>query len=131
MKRILIVDDDTSLYDPLKDMLEGEYELDFAASGNEAIERIAAQRPDAMLLDVRMGDMNGLELLDRHAETLRADPPIGVVVFTSLVRVPEQKDSIYELWQANDLVVDVLDKAQAVKPDFEEKLKGLLAKAVG
>ena len=130
MKRLLIVDDDTSVFEPLSEILEGLYELDFASSGLEALERLEARRPDAMLLDIRMDGLNGLELLDQHAEELRAEPPIKIVIYTSLSRVAKEWDSFYETWQARDLVAGALDKAQAVEPDFVDRLKGLLGKAM-
>ncbi|HCA78133.1 MAG TPA: Fis family transcriptional regulator, partial [Bacteroidetes bacterium] len=61
MKTILVVDDEKSVRDSLKMVLEFEsYEVLFAESGQEAL-RVLAQSPvDLVMLDVKMAGMDGL-----------------------------------------------------------------------
>jgi two-component system response regulator MprA len=64
--RILVVDDDRSLRDALRRALTlAGYEVDLAESGQEGLSRIAAGEPDAVVLDVGMPGMDGLELCRR------------------------------------------------------------------
>lgn len=66
MTRILVADDDSAIRQMLKELLADEgYDVVVAATGREALSRMAKHEPDVMLLDVRMPDMDGLELLRR------------------------------------------------------------------
>jgi two-component system, OmpR family, response regulator MprA len=64
--RILVVDDEPAVRDSLQRalMLEG-YEVDLAADGAEALSRLADRPPDAVLLDVLMPGVDGLEVARR------------------------------------------------------------------
>lgn len=69
--RILVVDDQPINVQLLQRKLEREgLAVLTAASGREAIDRIVAERPDLVLLDVMMPDMDGIEVCQR----LQADP---------------------------------------------------------
>jgi DNA-binding response OmpR family regulator len=69
---VLVVDDEPLIRQSLKGALAREgYEVTVAASGAEAIERFEAVRPDAVLLDLVLGDQGGLDVLRR----LRGDSP--------------------------------------------------------
>jgi len=62
--RILVVDDEASLRDVLGKILSAEgYEVRNAGNGREALERLAAERFDFLLCDLRMPVMSGLDLL--------------------------------------------------------------------
>ena len=62
MTRVLIVDDDKVLRDAICETVRDlGYETSMASNGKEAIRAADAHRPDAVLLDLRMPDMNGLE----------------------------------------------------------------------
>ena len=64
--RILVVDDTPENIDVLIDMLGGEaFEVMVATSGAQALEVVAAHRPDLMLLDVRMPGLDGFETYRR------------------------------------------------------------------
>jgi DNA-binding response OmpR family regulator len=82
--RILVVDDDALLRMSVADVLEDEgYVVDHAVDGLDALAKIAAQRPDVILLDVLMPRMNGKQLL----EMLREDPStaeIPVLMMTAI-----------------------------------------------
>ena len=79
MTRILVADDEASIRFVLREALEG-HEVVEAADGNEARERLAAQRFDLALLDIRMPGPSGLDLLDRVRST-GAD--VAVVIITA------------------------------------------------
>jgi serine phosphatase RsbU (regulator of sigma subunit) len=60
---ILIVDDVPGNIDVLAEILGKNYDIRFALSGREALELIANNPPDLVLLDVMMPEMNGFETL--------------------------------------------------------------------
>jgi len=63
-KRILIVDDDKSLLESLTKILQVEgYDIDTAETGREAIEKSKTQFYNLALLDIKLPDIDGTELL--------------------------------------------------------------------
>ena len=67
MKRILFVDDEPNVLEGLQRMLRPrrtEWEMVFVNSGTEAISALAAQMFDVIVTDVRMPEMDGIELLE-------------------------------------------------------------------
>ena len=68
--RILVVDDDEDIRKVLKTVLEGSgYVVETARSGKEAIRKSKSFRCNVVLLDVRLSDIAGTELLTRLRET--------------------------------------------------------------
>lgn len=62
--RILVVDDDPLLRGSIAMVLEDEgYTVELAADGKKALESVAANRPDVILLDVMMPHMSGTQVL--------------------------------------------------------------------
>jgi DNA-binding NarL/FixJ family response regulator len=64
-----------------------------AATGKEVVKRAAELRPDVILMDIQMPQINGIEATRR---ILDADPHIGVVVLTML----EDDDSVFSAMRA-------------------------------
>ena len=66
---VLVVDDDPGIRGFIQMTLRSEgYAVLTAANGAQALDRIAAQRPDAVLLDLSMPVMNGWQLNERIQE---------------------------------------------------------------
>jgi two-component system nitrogen regulation response regulator NtrX len=66
---VLVVDDEASIRDSLRMILEYEgYRVDEAAGGSQALAKVAERLPDAVLLDIKMPEMDGLELLRAFRE---------------------------------------------------------------
>jgi two-component system response regulator MprA len=66
LMRILVVDDEPAVRGALERALALEhYEIDLAGDGNEALDRIAQTPPDAVVLDVAMPGLDGLEVCRR------------------------------------------------------------------
>ncbi len=64
MKKILIVDDKLEVVELIAATLKGEgYRLITASDGREALEKIGTEKPDLVLLDVIMPEMDGFEVL--------------------------------------------------------------------
>src|SRR3990167_7790162 len=79
-KSILIIDDETVFAELLKLNIEAAlpYECRLAAGGAEGLRQIAARRPDLVLLDIKMPEMNGPEVLAR-IKMLDAGIPVCMV----------------------------------------------------
>jgi two-component system response regulator MprA len=68
--RILVVDDDRAVRESLRRSLEfNGYQVELASDGAQALEAIIANRPDAMVLDVMMPRLDGLEVARRLRST--------------------------------------------------------------
>ncbi len=69
--RILVVDDDENIRSLLEQELgEAGYEIRLAGNGREAIAAVRRERPDLVILDVMMPEMNGFDV----AAVLKNDP---------------------------------------------------------
>ena len=67
-KRILVVDDDVNILRVFKNILEKEgYIVDTAETGMDALEKIKEEKFSVCLIDVRLPDMDGTELLRKMA----------------------------------------------------------------
>jgi DNA-binding NarL/FixJ family response regulator len=91
MTRVLIADDDDLMRAGLGELLSGEPGIEVvgqATTGREAIERARRLRPDVVLMDVRMPDLDGVEAT---RELTRAAPNTRVLILTTF----EQDDYIF------------------------------------
>jgi nitrogen regulation protein NR(I) len=81
MPRLLVVDDEPNvLYSIEKSLRSDTLEVAVAQTGQQAIDRVSELRPDAVVLDVRLGDMSGLDVFDRIRQI---DPGLPVVFITA------------------------------------------------
>ncbi len=81
MEKILVVDDDQSIRDTLSNYLKRqEYDVHSAENGVEALEKIKKNNPDLIITDVRMPEMDGLELLSKVKEI---DSHIQVIMISA------------------------------------------------
>ncbi len=93
VRRILILDDDPRMARLLSRMIRSaprEYEVVRAYSGSEGLRKMRCQRPDLVLLDLIMPEMDGYAVLAQ----MRADAglrDIPVVVITARERTPEEE----------------------------------------
>jgi two-component system nitrogen regulation response regulator NtrX len=77
--RILVIDDEEAIRKSLRMVLEYEgYDMIEAASGPEGIETLRRESPDAVLLDIKMPGMDGMEVL-QQARSRDAHTPILMV----------------------------------------------------
>jgi len=83
MAKILIVDDETGIVDEIKDFFEEEgFEVHTADSGEDGIEMVQSVQPDLMILDMKLPDISGIEVLKVAKEK---SPHTKVIVVTGYV----------------------------------------------
>lgn len=82
MARILVVDDAAFMRMKFAKILSAQgHDVAEASTGLEAVESYKAARPDAVLLDITMPDMDGLEALK---EIQKVDPTARVAMVTAM-----------------------------------------------
>ncbi|MFJ9781112.1 response regulator transcription factor [Amycolatopsis sp. NPDC101161] len=119
--RILVVDDDRAVRESLRRSLEfNGYQVELASDGAQALEAIIADRPDAMVLDVMMPRLDGLEVARRLRST-GDDLPILVLTARDTV-----SDRVSGLDAGAD---DYLPKPFALE-ELLARLRALLRRAV-
>src|SRR5262245_57013545 len=95
MSRILVVDDEKNIRGLFRDEFEEEgYKVDIAGSGKEALQKIAAGAPDLVILDIRMEDMTGLEVL---AELRKTHEKLPVIMCTAVRHLQDD----FTVWDAH------------------------------
>jgi CheY-like chemotaxis protein len=89
---ILVVEDDPDIRESLRIVLEGEgYQVDAAANGREALDRLGHERPCLILLDLMMPVMSGTELLTvlRGRDSLKTIPVVVVSAYGHLAQATQ------------------------------------------
>lgn len=85
MKRILVADDEANIRLLLEAVLTEEgHEVIAVATGREAVRKIIKDDYDLIILDIKMPDMNGLEVVQRIRELNRTTPVIICSAFKHL-----------------------------------------------
>ena len=92
---VLVVDDDPVNLDILVQTLEQDYFLIIAKNGKRALELARSHRPDLILLDILMPEMDGFEVCRRLKENPETEPI--PVIFLSVMEAPGQKHHGFEV----------------------------------
>jgi two-component system response regulator HydG len=136
MARILIVDDQDNARSTLSEMLQAEgYAVDQAESGESACVMVGETSYDLVITDLRMGDVGGLDVLQRTRE---ASPLTEVIVMTAFGTVEDAveamrfgaRDFVQKPFVEDELLIKVARAARtrriagelrAVAADFRER----------
>jgi len=79
MAKILVIDDEKSIRGTLQEILVYEgYEVDLASSGPEGLEKFSSSNYDVVLCDIKMPEMDGIEVLDKIFES-SSDPQVIMI----------------------------------------------------
>lgn len=112
-KKILIAEDDAIIRDVLKEHLENEgYEVLVAADGKEAVEITKIQKPDLIIMDLFMPEMDGWEATRQikfEKETSRIKI-ICLSAYTSPEYTEKSKESFCDLLLIKPIYPDVLKR---------------------
>jgi len=118
-KTILVVDDDKSILRTFTRILQKSgYEIEVAETGKEAIEKAENRRYDLALVDIRLPDMDGTDLLGRLKKQLQHTVKIMITGFPSL------ETGVKALDEGADAYLVKPVKPQELLMLLDEKLKG-------
>ena len=81
-RKVLFVEDEPSIRSTYQRCFASYYEMAFAASGTEALERLHSFEPNVLVLDMRLPDTDGVALLQ---EIRSSHPGLPVIVTTAYV----------------------------------------------
>ena len=100
MIRVLLVDDQALVRAGFRMILDAEQDIDVvgeAADGRDAIDQVRSLRPDVVLMDVRMPDLDGLEAARRIlADGVAAGEPPRILMLTTF----DRDEYVYEALRA-------------------------------
>lgn len=127
-KTILIVEDTEAIAIQLNDILQAEgYHILLARNGQEAIEQVYAKKPDAMILDLMMPEVDGFEVLRRiRSENFSERLPV-IILTAKYVSSDElaflKHNSIFQLIRKGDInKMQLLETVyQSMMPQIELK----------
>lgn len=109
--RILIIDDDENIRKVLVAILEDEgYNVESVGTAKEAIERTRKKYYNMALIDIRLPDMEGIELLTRMKDTT---PKIRKVIITGYPTLQNAVDAVNR--GANAYIVKPFDVDKVLK----------------
>jgi len=117
-RRVIIVDDDKPLLKSLSEILQKEgYTVDVAETGTEAVEKIKSNRYDVVLLDIKLPDMEGTELLRL------VDAQLPQTIKIIITGYPSTENAVKALnLKADGYIVKPVNPQELLKT-LEEKLK--------
>jgi two-component system response regulator MprA len=120
--RILVVDDDRSVRDALRRALTlGGYEVDSAADGQQALQRLTTGSPDAVVLDVGMPEIDGLEVCRRVRS---AGDRVPILILTARDAVSDRIEGLDA--GADDYLVKPFDLGE-----LKARIRALLRRTTG
>lgn len=127
-RKILVVDDELNIMRVMRHILEVEgYTVLEASTGMEALARAREEKPDLVLLDVLLPDIDGFEVLER----MRKDPETAdlPVVILSIMEAKEQSFRLGAQDYFNKPIdrVKLVDTVQSLLGDGNQEIKILVA----
>lgn len=126
-RRVLLVDDSTDLLELYEPILESEgYQVDTAASVDEAIAKIRTRRPDLVVTDIVMPERSGFELIT----WIRSDLPPPLPPIIALSGFPDVGDEALRRGASAFQVkpLDIPELLELVASAFEERLDQIAPK---
>lgn len=122
-KKVLIAEDDDSIARLYTVYLETkDFEVQRAQNGQEAIDMIAHDKPDVLLLDIMMPGKSGFDVLE-EIKNAEGRTPLPTIMFTAISQESE-KDKALKYG-----VVDYLVKSQVVISDVADTIDKVLSRS--
>jgi DNA-binding NtrC family response regulator len=125
-KSVLIVDDEESVREALRQILKPFYEVRTASCGDEALQCVRRETIDLVTLDLRMPGMSGMEIL-REIRKVKDD--IEVIIITGHADPANAGEAVF--YGAGDFILkpfDVSDVTAKVSRSLERRHHGLKIK---
>jgi DNA-binding NtrC family response regulator len=135
-EKVLLVDDDPEFIEVLSQRMEArEVDVETATSGPEAVEKVSGASYDAIILDLSMPGMDGMETLKR---LLQDKPDLQVILLTGYATLEKGIEAVklgamdfLEKPAEIQKLMEKIEKAKAnkmllVEEQSEERLKGIL-----
>lgn len=119
IKKVLIVDDNPAILDIVSELVSGAgFDPLTASGGKEALEKAATERPDLVLLDINMPDMDGWTVLRKLKEE-------GITATTKVMMLTATTDVGTDIFGLQDVVSGYIRKPFNNK-DLSDRLKSVL-----
>lgn len=117
MKKILVVEDDMPIRNLYKEeLLDEGFEVVTAPDGVAGYEMFRKEKPDLITIDLKMPNMNGLELLDKIR---KEDREIPIIIYSAYGEFTQN----FSTWAADEYLVKSSDLTE-----FKSKVRELLGK---
>jgi DNA-binding NtrC family response regulator len=122
--RLLVVDDEENVVQILQDLFsERPYDVDTVTSGEEALDRLDANRYDLLLTDINLPGVNGLKVVEAAKA---ADPDMVMIVITGYASTGTAIDALrqgaydyitkpFDLWEVDQIVARGLESRRLVE----------------
>ncbi len=119
--KLLIVEDEVDVRNAMAELFKEKYQVVTAADGREGVEKTFSERPDLILLDLRLPELDGFQVCERvkgHSATRH----IPIVMVTALTTTPDKVKGIkygadeymnkpVDIHHLRDTVSRILEKA--------------------
>jgi two-component system, response regulator, stage 0 sporulation protein F len=115
MKKILVVEDDMPIRNLYKEELIDEgYNVVTAPDGLAGYELFRKEKPDLITIDIKMPNMNGLELLDKIR---KEDKTVPIIIYSAYGEFTQN----FSTWAADEYLVKSSDLTE-----FKKRVRELL-----
>jgi DNA-binding response OmpR family regulator len=121
MKKVLVIDDNPTIVELIKYAvnLQGAYDVVVAYDGVQGLERVYAERPDCVIIDVKMPRMDGYQLV----RCLRGDARTADIPLIILSAMTREQDQITGLLSGVDEYLTKPFKPSALNASIERVLR--------
>jgi CheY-like chemotaxis protein len=116
VKKVLLVDDDTSLTNMLKDYLKGEirHELYVSLTGEEALKILEDKKPDVVLLDMQLPGIQGTQVLRIIREKYPITKVLVITSYDKQVKETVEKLGVDGFFPKPIVLSDVIERIKEV-----------------
>ena len=124
-KKVLLVDDDSDFVDINKAVLEENgYEVAVAYSGKECLEKVEADKPDLIVLDVMMATVSEGFDVSRQLRNCEHTKTIPLLILTSINDTVPFKYEPDETWLPADALLEKPVPQQHLLDEVDQRLRG-------
>lgn len=126
-KRVLIVDDEVGVRDSLRLLLKSSFDVHTAEDGQQALSMVDEIKPDLILLDVLMPNLDGMQTLKQLKER-SVDAPVIMLTATNTVKTAVQAmkwgavdylSKPFEVEELTTLIISTLSSIEAKVPSAD------------